>query len=211
MSGARNRWLVPAAFAAGLFFSAVASAAPGGGHSTAGLGGGHASAGYARGGGFAGRVRYGAYPRYGRGYYGRGYGPWYGWRGGIGLGFWLPVLPWYYTTLWYGGVPYYYADNTYYTWDDRVAEYQAVQPPSGSGQPAADPAGGGAESPAGAPGLFAYPRANQPAEQQARDRAECREWAAAQPAPEPAPATTAWQSRLRAEAACLEGRNYSVK
>src|SRR5580704_11088665 len=46
------------------------------------------------------------------GYGGRGgfWGPW-GWGlGGLGLGLYFATLPYYYSTYWWGGVPYYYAD-----------------------------------------------------------------------------------------------------
>ena len=47
-------------------------------------------------------------------------GTWYAPRGGVyvvvgaPLGAFVPVLPPYYNTVWFGGVPYYYADDTYY-------------------------------------------------------------------------------------------------
>src|SRR6202051_4093777 len=80
---------------------------------------------YGRGGGYYGHGGY-----YGRGgYYGHGYSTgayWRGgyWRGGFwprayyGLGFswFLPILPFAYTTYWYGGLPYYYAHDVYYTY-----------------------------------------------------------------------------------------------
>jgi hypothetical protein len=67
--------------------------------------------------------------------------------------------------------------------------------------------------------LFAYPKGGQKEDQQARDRNECRHWAANQTGFDPAKAQTdairdavaKRQGYLRAEAACLEGRNYSVK
>ncbi len=37
----------------------------------------------------------------------------------------------YYTTYYWGGVPYYYADNTYYTWDPNANQYVTVAPPAG--------------------------------------------------------------------------------
>jgi hypothetical protein len=57
----------------------------------------------------------------------------YGWRRGrgSGLGFYLPFLPWYCDTYWWGGIPYYYADSNYYVWDGDVGEYEAVEPPAG--------------------------------------------------------------------------------
>jgi len=141
-----------------------------------------------------------------------------GWRSnwhGIGLGVYVPFLPWYYETFWWNGVPYFYADDAYYLWDDDVGEYQAVEPPAGVSAPATTDAAGGPES----SDLFAYPMGNQPAEQQARDRASCRSWAQTQASSGPQPAPTdpkaademRRQEFLHAEAACLEARNYSVK
>jgi hypothetical protein len=63
--------------------------------------------------------------------------------------------------------------------------------------------------------LFAYPTKGQTSEQQATDRFECHKWAASQTGFDPtlaggnAPAKG--QDYLRAQAACLEGRGYSVQ
>ncbi len=77
------------------------------------------------GNGHYGNYGRGGYYRSGyRGYYGRGYGygygygyrP-YGWGGfysGLSLGLVVPFLPYGYATTWYGGSPYYYADDVYY-------------------------------------------------------------------------------------------------
>ena len=59
-------------------------------------------------------------PRGGRYWYSGGV--WYnsGPRGfvviGAPIGAFVPVLPPYYTTVYFGGVPYYYANDTYYIW-----------------------------------------------------------------------------------------------
>jgi hypothetical protein len=204
------------AMACALIFGAfgIASAGPGGGGGHGGgggsfHGGGGGFHGGSRGGYYGGGAGRGGY--YGwRGYYG-GYGRWG--RGGIGLGWYLPILPWGYETLWWGGVPYYYADNAYYLWDDSVGEYQAVEPPAGL-TPSTPPT-----SPETTSELFAYPKGGQPDAQQRRDRTECQQWAASQTGFDPAKARidatadTGARRRgyLRAEAACLEGRNYSVR
>ena len=212
----------------------VASAASGGGHG--GGGGGHGGGGgFQRGGaglhgggahGYFGggalrgsRHYFGSNGYYGgRGHYGYGGRGYRGWWGGVGLGLYVPVLPWYYDTFWWGDVPYYYADHSYYVWDDQVGEFQAVDPPAGL-RATNDESAAPADSAASASELFAYPKGGQSETQQARDREECRQWALAQPTADPpsasgsagndAPATT--QSHLRAEAACLEGRNYTVR
>jgi hypothetical protein len=169
------------------------------------------------------------------GYYGgwRGYGGW-GWRGGwgwgwgwgccgIGLGWWLPVLPLGYATYYWSGIPYYYVDNSYYVWDGTAGAYQAVNPPSGlTTTPPSSSSAAATYSGVAAAGswtdLFAYPKAGQSMEQQQRDREECRKWAVsqtgfdpAQPSGDPKELATKREAYLRAEGACLEARNYSVK
>jgi len=183
--------------------SAVASQAAGGG----GRGGGAHMSGSHFGGG--------AY----RGWHGRG--GWGGWRGGyccgwgwgwLGYGLFLGALPWYYSTYWWDGVPYYYADNAYYLWNGNVGQYEQVPPPTGLANEAQQ-----------APTLtelFMYPKGGQSADQQARDRYECHRWAADQTGFDPTQASGGVAANAvvakreeyrRAEAACLEGRNYSVK
>ena len=183
------------------------------------------------GGGLRGRYggggRYGG--RYGGGWRGGYRGGWgggwggYGWGfgAGLGLGLYFSALPFYYSTYYWGGVPYYYADDTFYTWDGSAGEYQTVEPPPEVEQQAQSQAGSE---------LIAYPKNGQSDQQQAKDKADCRQWAATQsgynpaaaatssaPAATngaPAAATTAASSRWdyqRAQAACLEGRGYSVK
>ena len=44
------------------------------------------------------------------------------------VGVFVPVLPVYYTTLWVGGAPYYYANDTYYSWNPAQNGYQVVDP-----------------------------------------------------------------------------------
>jgi hypothetical protein len=204
---------------------AAASPAGGGGHSGGGGGGGHFAGGM-RGGGFHGgyggygwRGGYGWHGGYGwRGGY---YGGWCcGWGWGWGLGVYLPLLPWYYSTYWWDGQPYYYADGNYYLWNGNVGEYEAVEPPSGlSSAPPRNsvPPQGPSVNPAVSSELFAYPKGGQSEAQQIKDKEECRSWATSQsgfsptaPASGKEPGDTR-QSYLRAEAACLEGRNYSVR
>ena len=94
-------------------------------------------------------------------------------------------------------MPYYYAYDNYYVWNSGMGGYQAVTPPPQvSNQAAAQ---------RGDTDLFAYPRNGQSAEQQNRDRQECRNWAASQTGSD-----TDSGGALRAQAACLEGRGYSV-
>jgi hypothetical protein len=182
-----------------------------------------AGAGRAYGGGFgvAGRgyAGYGGNRGYVGGYWHGGGGYWHGggyWRGGLWYGGFLAALPLYYDMFWWGGVPYYYANDAYYVWSDSANGYTSVPPP-GDQPPATAQAD---QDPAAAnnPDLIVYPRNGQSPDQQARDRYECGHWAAtqsgfnpAQPGqPGVAPAAGSDQY-LRAEGACLEGRGYTVK
>jgi hypothetical protein len=171
------------------------------------------------GGGHAGGAGHGGY---GGGYHGGygwrgGYGSWrggYGWYGpwawgGLGLGLYFATLPLYYSTLWWGGIPYYYADDTYYRWNGTVNQYETVSPPPELQSQTAE------QSPV-VSGLIAYPKNGQSQEQQGKDTFECHRWAAGQTGFDPTQAAggTAPGRRsdyFRAQAACLEGRGYSVK
>lgn len=205
------------ALATVLSTGAFAQHGGGGGH----MGGG-AHFGGGRAGGYGGHV--GAYGGYHGGYGGwhGGYG--YGWRGGwggwgccgwgwgwgLGLGLYFATLPLYYQTYWWDGVPYYYADDTYYIYDPNVKEYETVAPPAGLQAQVGAPAAG-----ATAPGeLIAYPKNGQSPEQQAKDKFECHKWAVGQTGYDPTTGAAAPANKrpdyMRAQAACLEGRGYSV-
>jgi hypothetical protein len=178
-------------------------------HAGGGHGGGGAAVGHVGGGGGY-RGGYGGYHggygwRGGYGWHGGygWYGPW-GW-GGLGLGLYFATLPWYYSTYYWGGVPYYYADNTYYRWNGTVSQYETVSPPPGLQGQAAAPSE-----------LIAYPKNGQSQEQLGKDKFECHRWAADQTGFDPTqagggPASGARSDYFRAQAACLEGRGYSVK
>jgi hypothetical protein len=164
---------------------------------------------------------HGGYGGWRGGYGWRGYGGWYGgWGWGLGYGLFFATLPWYYSTYWWNGVPYYYANDTYYIWNRGVGQYETVSPPP----EVANQVGSAAANSK----LFAYPKNGQSAEQQAKDRSECEQWAASQTGFDPtgagsgaasipgAPATpaaspTMRQDYLRAQSACLGGRGYSVQ
>jgi len=181
----------------------------GGGHAIGGFhGGGYG--GY-HGGGYGYRAGYGYHGGYGyRGYGYRGgyYG--YGWGLGLGLGLYFATLPLYYSTLWWEGVPYYYADNTYYRYDGAARQYQTVAPPEGLVSENAT------QSPVGTD-LMAYPKNGQSEEQQKQDKYECHHWATTQSGFDPtqgaAPSGSAGKRTdyMRAQEACLEGRGYTVK
>jgi hypothetical protein len=206
----------------------------GGGFHGRGFGGFHGGGfhgGGFHGGGFHGGGFGGFHPY--RPGWGWGWGPWWG------LGLYLPVLPWYYTTFWWDDVPYYYVQNDYYVWDPDADEYEQVQPPPQVAQQAQN--GQSTQVP---PPLYAYPKKGQTAQQQATDKRECSSWASAQTGLNPPPDATAtapiapgngkasnakpdqrgaaanantpataqqWQNYLRAEGACLEARGYSVE
>jgi len=176
------------ALAASAAASAHAGAHGGGGHGGGfGLhGGGGFHAGYGHRGGFAGR--------YGDWYGGYGYGGW-GWPG---YALFLATLPYDYSTYWWDSVPY-YADDSYYPLDSSVGEYEGANPPSAVlAQPSAQPT---------TTELFAYPKNGQSTDLQAQDKQQCKSWAQSHMASGPAQP----QEYLRAQAACLQGRGYSVK
>jgi hypothetical protein len=146
-------------------------------------------------------------------------GHWYRWGGGAWvvwgapIGFFVPFLPPYFTTVWWGGVPYYYANDTYYVWSDDQHQYEVVAPPQGVDT------GGTVQAPA-SDELFVYPRNGQSADQQAQDRYECHRWAVdntgfdpthAGGGAAPGQAVAKRNDYYRAQVACLEGRGYTVK
>lgn len=148
-------------------------------------------------------------------------GVWYR-RGGVGyfvvrppIGLFVNILPPFYTTLWFGGIPYYYADNVYYRWDAGQSGYIVSDPPAGS---AVDDNAAAPPSPAN--DIYVYPNNGQSDEQKSKDRYECYRWAVDQSGFDPTKTAggvndTDVASKNdqyhRAEAACLEGRGYTVK
>ena len=52
-----------------------------------------------------------------------------GWGPALGVGLYFATLPAFYSTYWWGGVPYYYAGNNYFIWNGAVGQYQTVAPP----------------------------------------------------------------------------------
>jgi hypothetical protein len=133
----------------------------------------------------------------------------------------LPVLPAIYATYWWGGVPYYYADNVYYTWNSGYNGYVVTDPPpsaSDDADSANAPADSGnsdeAPSAAGGGEIYVYPKNGQSEEQQATDKYECHKWAVAQSGFDPtrgSQATGDVSDYRRAISACLEGRGYSSR
>src|SRR5882757_4838024 len=120
-------------------------------------GGWHGGGGGWHGGGWHGGGWRGGWHG-GYGWRGGYYGPW-GWElGGLGLGLYFATLPYYYSTYWWGSVPYYYADNTYYIWNSGVGQYQTVAPPAEVLSQAGGQAGGQGAGPSE---LIAYPKNGQ--------------------------------------------------
>ena len=145
-------------------------------------------------------------------------GVWYAPRGGgfvvIGapIGVFVPVLPPFYTTLWVGGSPYYYANDTYYVWSADQNGYQVVDPPTDESATTTQPPP--------SDDLYIYPQSGQSDEQQANDKYDCHKWASSQSGFDPtqsAGGVSPDQSAAkradydRAMRACLEGRGYSVR
>jgi hypothetical protein len=162
-------------------------------------------------GGFGSHAGYGGY-RGGGGWRG-GYRGGYGWRGGyggwgwggLGIGLYFATLPYYYSTFWDAGVPYYYADDNYYRWDGNVGQYETVNPPADVQRQTEQ-----------ASNLIAYPKNGQTPAQQAADKAGCSTWAASQSGFDPTHSATTesvnkHSDYMRAQAACLDGRGYSVQ
>jgi hypothetical protein len=117
-----------------------------------------------------------------------------------------------YATYWYSGIPYYYANDVYYTYNPSYEGYVATDPPpvADSSGAAVDGASPNAAPPPGgaiAGEIFMYPKNGQSAEQQASDKAECQRWASEQ-AGDVAQNEPDYQ---RAMAACVEGRGYSAR
>jgi hypothetical protein len=110
-------------------------------------------------------------------------------------------------------VPYYYANDTYYDWNGDQQQYEVVEPPAGMDSASTD-------QPPPGDAVFVYPRKGQSAQQQARDRYECHQSAAAHSGYDPTQTGTdllpevAADKRadyLRDEAACLDTRHYDVR
>jgi hypothetical protein len=123
----------------------------------------------------------------------------------------ISVLPPYYSTVWFGGVPYYYADNVYYSWQPDQNGYAVVDPPENADAPSPPPES--AEN-----DLMIYPKNGQTKEQQAADQFECHNWAKGQTGFDPtepgggarADVDAARNNYNRAMSACLQGRGYQV-
>ncbi len=127
------------------------------------------------------------------------------------IGIVVPTLPAFYTTLWIGGIPYYYANDSYYVWRPDREGYMVTEPPADVGNE--EPAAMSDE-------LFIYPKQGQSEQKQADDRYACHRWSVTQTNYDPtlppenlsasavSGKSDAYQRAMRA---CLEGRGYSVR
>ena len=127
----------------------------------------------------------------------------------------ISVLPPYYATVWISGIPYYYADSVYYTWNPDQSGYAVVDPPANADEPSPPPGG----APAAQDDIIVYPKNGQSKEQQAADQYECHGWAKNQTGFDPTQPGGGVQSGdvdrsrnsyNRAMSACLQGRGYQV-
>jgi len=119
------------------------------------------------------------------------------------IGAFVSVLPPDYTTVWSDGASYYYAEDTYYRWNGAQRAYEVVEPPAGIDSAGTQASGGVA--------IFAYATGGQSPQQQARDRNECHRLAVEQGGDVPPEVAASEQDNIvRAEAACLDARGYSV-
>jgi len=186
--------------------------------------------GYASGYGYGVRGGYGYRAAWGGGYWHGAFWPgaYYGWSYPLFLGF----LPAVYATYWWGGIPYYYVNNVYYTWNPADNGYVAADPPPvgdagySDDVNAADAAGPnagnvadntppdaaqgaqGAQGP-GAPylGIMAYPRNGQSEQQQSTDKFQCHTWAKGQAGFDP---TSQASANASASARSAYGRAMSA-
>lgn len=181
---------------------------------------GHFGHGYVPGNGYWGGAHY-----WGGGYWNGGFWPHCYFR--PGFAWFLPVLPFGYATFWWGGFPYYYWDNLYYTWNPAYNGYVVTDPPpvaegdasydadaSGdAGAVTAQPydqrgSGGGAD-------VYLYPRNGQTEEQTNTDRYECHSWAVNQSGYDPTRSQSSSRGNAgdyrRAMIACLDARGYSAR
>jgi len=104
---------------------------------------------------------------------------------------------------------YFYVNATYYRWSDSDTAFVVVKKPKGADEAIKEET---------EDRLYAYPNANQSEEQQAKDRYECHQWAVSESHVDPTLedekqdlSTDDVMNYRRALAACLEGRDYTVK
>jgi hypothetical protein len=157
-------------------------------------------------------------------YPGRGYYPGRYWAGGYwngafwprcyfypGFAWYLPFLPFGYATFFWGGVPYYYVNDLYYTYSPADNGYVVSEPPPADG---VDEGGSAGAPAAAADNLYLYPRNGQSDQQMANDRYECHSWAVGQTGFDPTRGGQQSGNRddyQRAMISCLDARGYSAR
>ena len=92
---------------------------------------------------------------------------------GAPYGLFVNYLPGYYSSFWFGSTRYFYADDTYYTYEPARRGYVVTRSPYGDDQE--DEATSELDE-----DLYVYPAKGQSEQQQADDRYECHRWAADQ-------------------------------
>jgi hypothetical protein len=140
-------------------------------------------------------------------------GYWPGVRYGWGFPLFLPILPAIYATYWWGGIPYYYVNDVYYTYNPDQSGYVVTDPPPVAG--AADSGADNSQPGTGSTDVYAYPQNGQTDEQQSNDRYECHSWARSQSGFDPTHSSEGQSGNAddyrRAMTACLKGRGYSTE
>jgi hypothetical protein len=127
----------------------------------------------------------------------------------------ISVLPPYYSTVWVGGIPYYYADNVYYTWQPDQNGYAVADAPADAQD---DPNAASAPPDNAQTDLIIYPKNGQSKDQQAADQFECHTWAKGQTGFDPTQpgggqsggSAMNRSNYDRAMSACLQARGYQV-
>lgn len=152
------------------------------------------------------------------------HGVWYRHHGGRyfvvspPVGLFVPFLPFAYTTIWIRGMPYYYANETYYT--QTPGGYVVVEPLQGDVSENPPDAEDDETVDITDDKMFVYPSKGQRQAQQDQDRYECHKWAVEQAGYDPTKAPDEMfedeimQQRKdyrTAMTVCLESRGYSVK
>lgn len=123
------------------------------------------------------------------------------------IGAFVRTLPVGFIAFTIGFSTYYHVNDTYYIWDEDREGYLVVAQPVGAAE---------AIEKATAGRLVVYPNEDQSEEQQAKDRYECHRWAVTESGIDPTLEENEFDARdrdtyRRAIAACLEGREYTVK
>jgi hypothetical protein len=165
-------------------------------------------------------------PGAGAGFVAGGWNGWHAWGGGYwhgafwphcyftpGFAWFLPILPFGYATYWWGGMPYYYWNNLYYSWSPADNGYVVTDPPPVAGSEATDSSSDGTYG--GAADVYLYPRNGQSDAQTQNDRYECHSWAVNQTGFDPTRSSRQSSGSAadyrRAMIACLDARGYSAR